>query len=634
MSPPANPPFGDAASTGSLEPDPLELALHANDPPHGWRRWWPYLLIGAATLLVWGQTLSFDFVWDDRQFIQELSSIRSLRNAPAMFTSLAAQSSLPEGFTLFRPLRTLQYAVLYLLGGKPAPQPWLFHLANVLWHGGAAMLLYTVGLGLFGRGPCRAGPLRTQVVALLTALAFAVHPVVSEVVCWAKSLDDIMATVFTLAATRALLRWRGDRRGYLAALGWFLLAVYSKESAVPFVAVAFVIFHKLQRVSWQRSSRLTLGFAAAALVFLVHRHWVIGRTSQTAPISGSYGQTLWDTLAAGPEYLRLLGGMPPFRIDYSFMHGHLPGSAWVAWAGLALLGLLLGLTVWTWRRPASGVAGFGLAWFGLFLLPVANLVPMMQYMAERFLYLPLIGLLIALGALLCHLPRLRLSATVYALVVLTWAGLASARSWIWKDELTLFVQSSLQRPRTPRVEQNAVAAIFNLPQVRAVFERDPAGRKLRTVGPGLPARPEAVFNTLAEAHRLFPDDEDVATALAILEAKAGRFDRAIPLFEAVTRQAPANAIYWADLGQACLDAHRFGQAQAALDRALALDAENVQAWRTESSLCWQRRDYRAALRAFEKLRRLEPGNRDYEYWIRRVQEQLSSNPAPPSRPPR
>jgi tetratricopeptide (TPR) repeat protein len=583
-----------------------------------------------VTLLVWGRTVSFEFVWDDRQFVQELQSIRSLKHIPEMFYSLAAQSSFPEGFKLFRPLRTVQYAVLYFLGGQAEPQPWLFHLVNVLWHAGAAMLLYSVALTLFGRG-CAQYPAVARAFALLTALAFAAHPVVSEVVCWVKSLDDIMATVFTLAATRALLRWPEDRKAYVWALIWFLLAVYSKESAVPFAAVAFVIFYRLHQVGWRRSCRLTMGFMAVAAVFVVHRHLVIGRSSQTAPISGSYGQTLLDMFPVVPKYLRLLGGVPPFRIDYSFLHGH---EMWVSpevLVGLVLVALAVVLAGWLWRWPQGAVPALGLCWFGLFLLPVSNLIPMMQYMAERFLYLPLIGALIGLGALVLRLPRHRFSAALYALIILVWSGLAWNRSDIWKDELTLFVQSSLERPRTPRVEENAVAAIFNLPHMRAAFLPADPIRKVRVVRTPLPPRLDAVFNTLTEARRLFPDNENVLTALAILYAKTGQYPLAIGLFDAATRQSPTNSMYWTDLGQACVEAHQWIKAGTALTNALALETNNVEAWRASSSLFWQERDYPAALAAFKRLQQLEPGNAEHDYWIRRVEENLRAAPPPAPR---
>src|SRR5947207_14915904 len=179
------------------------------------KAWLPYLLIALSAFLVWGQTVRFDFVWDDNLFITKNESIRSLKNIPAMFYSLAAQAS--ETAPLFRPLRTAHFAILNAITGKPLPQPWIFHLANVVWHAVAAMLLFSVARLLVQR---QFGDLSTPVraVSLFIALGFAIHPVTSEVVCWAKSLDDIMATVFVLAAMRFLLQWDEGKRGYFPAI--------------------------------------------------------------------------------------------------------------------------------------------------------------------------------------------------------------------------------------------------------------------------------------------------------------------------------------------------------------------------------------------------------------------------------
>ena len=103
-----------------------------------------YALIGLISLAAWIHTVRFQFVWDDQQFIQELQSIRSLKNVPEMFYSLEAQSSFPKGFVLFRPLRTLHYAILYSVSGADQPLPWIYHLANVLWHCAAALLTVAI----------------------------------------------------------------------------------------------------------------------------------------------------------------------------------------------------------------------------------------------------------------------------------------------------------------------------------------------------------------------------------------------------------------------------------------------------------------------------------------------------------
>jgi len=102
-------------------------------------KWMPYFLLVLATFLVWGHTVKFQFVWDDEFFIQKLYSVRSVAHIPEMFYKIEAQASRPHDFNVFRPIRTAVYALLHALGGKPEPQPWLYHLANVTSHAATAM---------------------------------------------------------------------------------------------------------------------------------------------------------------------------------------------------------------------------------------------------------------------------------------------------------------------------------------------------------------------------------------------------------------------------------------------------------------------------------------------------------------
>jgi protein O-mannosyl-transferase len=588
----------------------------------------PYALIVAATLIVWGHTTRFQFVWDDRQFIQELESIRSIQSVPAMFYRLDAQSSYPEGFKLFRPLRTVHYAVNFWLGGKPEPQPWIFHVTNLLWHAGAAMLLFSVSARLFRKLTDEVDPVDspsslmtpTRWWALWVALAFAVHPIVSEVVCWAKSLDDAMATVFTLASLRALLKWDGRPQTLAAALAWYALAIYSKISAVPFAMMAMAVFIFILHVPWRKALRLSSGFAVIAALFLVHRHFVIGQSTQTAPISGTYAQTLIDMFPVVPKYLRLLCGAPPFHIDYSYLTGgHAPFSLVVLFgAGTLLLALIVAARAL--RNRQTLLAGVGLLWIGLFLLPVSNLLPMMQYMAERFLYLPLIGFLWCSVTVLRCLPRARACAIATTATLAIWACVAWNRSWIWQDEVTLFVQSSQAGPKTQRVQENAVAAIFNLPHVKAMFTLDKATRVLRVNGTPAPEQQPAIEETLVQARSMFPEDDVLASALGIFYGSTQRPAQAVPLFRFAAERKPTNPLLWANLGQASVEAKDWKQAEDALNKALALAPRNVDALRSLSRMHWQRGQYQAAAEVLRKLQEIEPANTQYAQWIREAEQ--------------
>jgi protein O-mannosyl-transferase len=527
-------------------------------------------VIALLAVLVWGQTVKYGFVWDDHYFIIENKAIRSLENIPAMFYSRIAEASHPDDFPNFRPLRNVAYAVLFQLGGKAAPQPWIFHLANVLGHALAALLVFSTAGLLFL--PAGAGPARWA--ALFTGAAFAVHPAVSEVVCWAKSLDDILAAIFVLAAARELLLWQGGKRRLAAALAFFAAAVYAKESAVPFAGLVFFFWRACHKLPWKRCAKLTAPFLLVAAIYMTHRGLVLGRAAQCAPISGTYGQTLLDSIPAVTIYFRLLWGVPPFSIDYSDMPGHLPFFSLPVMTGVLLLLLWAAAILTAWRDEKFRLAAMGLLWLGFFLLPVSNLLPMLQYLAERFLYLPLIGWLLAMGAVFSRAPRRFLLRGLAPALLAVWIPVAWARQSIWRDDVTLFVRSSLDHPANTRLRGNAVASIFQLPLMSSCFWLDDTTRLLHATA-SIPRRQaEAMLPTLLRYRQLLPDESRLTGALIITYAAAGQISNAVPILESAARQGSNNVQSWLDLGTACALEGNAAKAREAWSTALRLEPGN------------------------------------------------------------
>lgn len=605
----------EAAQLADAEPGGKRRPL-AGDPAIAW-------MLFLFTAIFWIGTVRFDFVWDDTFYIVQSEAIRSLANFARFFTDVSAQASHGDEFLVLRPLRNVHYALLIALGGGGEPKAWLFHLANVLWHAGAVALLYLVAGRLFSLTFPQQRPLWVQAVACFVAVGFAVHPVVTEAVCWAKCLDDLMATVFVLLATWLLLTPAFNRARYGWSLGCFWLAVYSKESVAPYAAVAFALFWLLHREKFWKSVMLSAGYAVAGVVFVAHHHWLFGQTAQHAPLSGSYGQTLLDMFPVVLKYARLGLGVPPFCIDYSYLKG---GCAWWS-AGVVGGGLLLGavialsvLAAVKWRMPSLAV---GLVWALAFMLPVSNLMPMMQYMAERFFYLPLAGLLMATGAGLLAWPRLRLWWLLP--VLLFWAGLAFNRAGIWKDEFTLFVTSWQQDPPSGRLEHNAMSAIMRLPHMQAVFRvtQGPGGSLQFSPAPAAQVDWLKVEMTLEEMTKLFPHNAKVSAARGLVWAVRGKPEMAVPLFETATKEDPADGMAWTNLGQARYALEDLAGAEQALVTARKLVPRNAEVCKTLSAIYWRREDFARALDMFNQLTLLEPAKPEHREWAQRAKERLA-----------
>ena len=528
--------------------------------------------------LVWGKTLTFEFVWDDVDFIENLLSIRSLQNIPSMFYELDAQAVHAEHYKVFRPLRTMVYAMLVFLGGKETPQPWIFHLNNMLWHAAAAMLVCAVTFRLLTRTNHREDRKRFGILAAFAGAAYSVHPVVSEAVCWAKGLDDLMAAVFTLCALRILLQPSLRSKNIVIALLFYGLALYSKVSAAAFSIFVMILFLLIHRTSLWKAVVYSLPFHALSMVYLAHRHCVIGQSQQISPISGSYGQTLIDMFPIVTQYTRLLFGIGPFFIDYSYMKGgHAFFSASVM-IGLLLLLLLLFLALWMARKTHTTPITLGLLWTGCFLLPVSNIVPMMQYMAERFLYLPLVGWIIALTCLLATLRRERFILTMAVLLILLWSGAAFQRASIWHDNWTLFITSTQEGPHTERVEINAVRTTLQRPYMQYALQKR-QDQKLLLLDPKDRVIEEEewshVFATLDILNQLYPGNGSLSLAYAVAYGKSGQRDLMFQHLDHASETAPNEPLCWTYLALAYMDIEAFERAQHAIERAYHIDHQNI-----------------------------------------------------------
>ncbi|OGV64015.1 MAG: hypothetical protein A3K19_04410 [Lentisphaerae bacterium RIFOXYB12_FULL_65_16] len=468
-------------------------------------------------LLTYLPTLQHELVWDDFGVITHNRSLRSLPLAlRALVAAPAAGVGEPYDPSVeitrenFRPLRTLAHALVYAVwGAEPAP----YHALNLLLHVAVCFSLFQL--------LCLLCPGNTLGCFLGTAL-FALHPVNTEVVCWAKEAEDLLAALFVLWTALTWLRLRSDRvdrRGVVVCAVLFLGALLSKESAV-FLPVWLGAWLWLERVSgpafasrrgasvecrvsgkvtaedcpgdqatdagdldspgcardmvpnrveatgvkrngWgeRHGSRGWAVFVTGLLVVvgLAWRHHVLGRTSQAGFVTGD----CWTTWLSMPRvflrYLRLEVLPVGLLADY---HGFPRAGSMtdaVAWGYTACFLMVVGLlSWWLWRRRLLA----GWLWFWLALAPVMNLIPMLQLGAERFLYLPTMGISIILAQSGLGRTRSRTVLAVVTAVLCLLAALTLDRSRVWRNELSLWETTVRQMPRDGRAQRNLAKALL------------------------------------------------------------------------------------------------------------------------------------------------------------------------------
>ncbi|MHC4338988.1 MAG: hypothetical protein ACYSX0_02065 [Planctomycetota bacterium] len=387
------------------------------------------ILIACLAFLVYVPALLGGFVYEDERFIEKNTAVADLSwaNVGRYFTDPTSHAVV--GHDVYRPLRTLEFAVDWALSGG---QPWLFHLHSMAYHVAACLLLFAVVrrlLGAVGYGAANAA-------ALLGTLAFGLHPVHTESVAWISSRADVMVLFWILLALWLYLR----DRPLLAAFA-FCGALLSKETGVFFIAAVFLVD------LFRRADRRGLWYfiySVMAIAFVVI--WVNlvfeGKAEQVGHLKGqlwggSYAMTLLTMAKGFLHYLRVMVLPVHFTVDY-----HVATSTGLGWheaGALLVLALVVASAVAAGRRSR-----FALAWFFVALLPASNLIrPIGIPTAERFLYLPMAGLAIWIGPLLARYRRLAL-VLLACLFVLT-----SLRTRIWRSDDAIW-DAAIQVAPTPR----------------------------------------------------------------------------------------------------------------------------------------------------------------------------------------
>ncbi len=393
----------------------------------------------AAVLAIYSQSGSFGYVNYDDGIItrtsQQIERGLSARSLKRIFT--------PTGMATYQPLRDLAVEVVYELGGL---DPALYHWFNLLLYLAtlaAVFRLLTILLPLAG-GQWPAG---VRLWAALGTAWFAVHPVHVEAVAWMNGSKELLSGMFYFLALGFYIRARG--RGLfsahsLAALLCFLLGMLSKPSvaAFPLVVLALeLLFPAADRRIGRAAVRLVPYLIPTVLATF---YFALGTT--TARDQWLQESMLIHMLSMASVLGRyLLNMVIPVNLCHSYPPPFFFGD--YDWRLIFYLALDVSLVAGAWlaaRRGAALVA-FALLFFLLNLLPVSGLVPIAVFMADRYLFIPSLGLILAALVGIARLVRahsggLRRGVTgaLLAAMLTLLAVMSHERCGHWKDSLSLW----------------------------------------------------------------------------------------------------------------------------------------------------------------------------------------------------
>ena len=476
----------------------------------------------------------------------------------------------------------------------------------------------------------------------LVAALFALHPLHVESVAWVSERKDTLSTFFGLLSLIAYVRYA--KAPSISRYAWVAIALALGLLAKPMLVTwPFVMLlldywplgrlagpmvkehrrgapHKeaatgIASLVWEKLPLFALVAASAIITFVAQSQGGAVRTFTDAPIT----LRLSNALVSYVKYLLLTFWPNDLAVYYPFAWAGIP-----AWQIIGAALLLLGITAFCFsQRKIRPYLIVGWLWFLGTLVPVIGLVQVGgQIMADRYFYVPSIGLFIAIVFGLADIAKSwrvapLLSGGIAVGVLLILATLTNAQAQRWRDSFTLFEHTLAVTPPNLRIENSlalAMGASGKYDEAAAHFEKtlqiDPSfydglvgmgvtrafqGRMPEAIGyfqaairsqPDTPKahvqlalalwkqnNDQAAFEEMRRASQLAPNDADIRADFGLALELVGQIPEAIEQLHEALRMNPNNAEAHGNLGLALLASGKAHESVPEFEMALHLKPE-------------------------------------------------------------
>ncbi|MDM8525129.1 tetratricopeptide repeat protein [Desulfococcaceae bacterium HSG8] len=539
------------------------------------------LFLVFSTFAVYWQMRNHEFVtYDDKDYIIENKYVRTGLNPESITWAFRAAHA-----ANWHPLTWLSHmADIQLYGMNPGQH----HLTSLLFHIANTLLLFAVFRRMTGK------MWQSGFVAAL----FALHPLHAESVAWAAERKDVLSTFFWMITLWYYIRYAETPgvRTYLPVILFFTLGLMSKPMVVtlPFVLL-LLDYWPLKRISWSREQGtegrgagflilekiplFALSAALSVITFFVQQSGGAVKSADIYPLEIRISNALIS-------YISYLGKMI-WPDNLSCIYPHPLTFPW--WQVAVACVLFLSMSAWMLRmakhRPYCAV---GWLWYIGTLVPVIGLVQIGgQAMADRYTYIPLIGIFIIIAwgipELLGERPYKKIFLAAAVTILLP---ILMMTAWIqvryWRNSITLF-------EHVLDITENNYLAHNNL------------GIALANQG-----RTDEAAEHYAEALRINPDYAFSHNNLAILLAIRGKTAEASRHLSQALRAYPGYAEAHYNMGRILSDMGKTDEAIRHYLMALHLSPDDADIYNNLGAALLEKGKRKEAIAHFQKALQINP----------------------------
>lgn len=537
---------------------------------------------------VFGQTAHFDFVnYDDEAFVYKNPVVTVGLTLKGMASAFCHVDPVTLDWV---PLVTVSDMLDYQVFGLQAGG---YHLTNVLLHAASAILLFLVLKKMTG----------SIWSSAFVAAVFAIHPLRVESVAWVAERKDVLSGLFfmlTLWAYAGYVRRPASLLRYLNVVLFFALGLMCKGTLVmmPF-ALLLLDYWPLQRFSASGIELSPLSVTVRLVVekiplLLLSVSLCIFRLLAINPHiellkNLSFSVRLGNALMHYVTYIKEMfypAGLVALYVDP--LNGQLPWKIIAAF--VFLLAVTVGVVVWRRQRPYLLAGWF---WYLALLLPASGLfVAGIQPQADRYTYLPQIGLYLMVTwgvAEVWGAWRWNAAALKFAAVAIL-AGLSACaynQTTYWKDTLSLWTHAVAYAPDNAPAHYNLGVTLANQKKTDEAIAHYERAIQLRLDNVGLHnnfglalAEKGNLVQAIAQYERVLqlkPDAFDARVNLANALASQGKLPEAVEQYQQALKLKPDSAEAHNNLGGALARQEKAAEAIVHYQQAIALEPDYVDA---------------------------------------------------------
>jgi tetratricopeptide (TPR) repeat protein len=574
------------------------------------------LVIAIFGFLLYANTLGHGYVLDDFSVIKEnFVTKQGIEGIPTHFKTHARYGYWPGPGELYRPLPMTMFSFEWEL----APDsPWFSHLINVILYALTSTLLFILLLKLF-KGA-------SMLLPLFAALFFVAHPVHTEVVANIKSRDEIVMLLGALAALFFLMKYAEEKTLKWAVLSFcsYIIALFSKESAVTFVAVFPLTLFFFSRLKPGKIFLLSAVYAFLALCFILIRKSVIGafgNPGDVVPLDNfiiaapDFASRLANAFLVLGKYLWVLLIPHPLCSDLGF--NQIPLTNWWDWRVLISLLVWIAIALYaTLRVFKRELLSYAILFFILNFSISSNLLLLIgTSYGERLLYAASPGFGIALAVVLFKIFRepmtgkkdQLLSANknlwIVSLVIL---GLYTVKTVIrntdWKDSYTLYHADISNSPNSAKLNFHYGLEIVK----RALKSSDEIEKK---------ADLERSIAHFQRAISIYPSYHDAYGQLGLAYYRERNYEKAMENYELAIKYKPNFPLVYSNMGIIFFENGDLEKAKDCYENAVKYDPRMVDARRNLGAVFAMQKNFNEAIKQFSEGLKYAPDDPTLNFYL-------------------